>query len=104
MLKRTLILCALLLGVNCIPVAYSQYSELKEYGLKGKVKSMIRRVYQITDEKTNPDKIDTSKWISKTITYFNTSGNVDSMVNYSNGQNYDPPFDFGINCSKTFYF
>jgi len=92
------------LVLTCTGISFGQYSEWKEYGLKGKVKSMVRYHYYFKDELLNPDKIDTSKWSSKIFTYFNANGNVDSVIYYSNPKSYDPEYIGEIHCSKNLYF
>lgn len=84
---------------------FAQYSDLKEYGLKGKVKSMTRHHYLLVRENgSSIEPVNPEIWISKTITYFNKNGNIDSMTNCTNFQNYEPSIDRQTNYSRTIYY
>ncbi len=94
-----------LLSISSISVSFSQYSELREYGFKGRVKSMVTTQYQlITYKKDDYTPIDTSMWNWKSRLFFNTSGNVDSITGCVNYANYVPSDDNNTNCYKTLYY
>ena len=64
------------------------YSDLNEFGLNGKVKTIETSIFAFDNTKEIKENIETmnsSNWFNKTIVYYNKNGNIDSLyVNYLN--------------------
>ncbi len=89
-----------------VPVlGFSQYTEWKEYGLKGKVKTITSYHYQLVKQKGDsfvPE--DHSKWCYKITMCFSEQGNVDSIAYTYNYKNFVPSMPYPSITFKYFYF
>lgn len=80
------ILLIIVLFSSCNNYAQSDsYSELKEFGLKGNIKSITQMIFSDV-MKSGESYIpkDSTKWKIKTQIFYNSNGNCDSIINYSN--------------------
>lgn len=78
----------LIIGLFSSHINYAQsdnYSELKEFGLKGNIKSITQMIYSdVLQSGENYTPKDSTKWKIKTQIFYNTNGNCDSIINYAN--------------------
>src|SRR5688500_9863895 len=78
------ILMTTFLAFSFVDCKDPQYSDLQEYGYKGKVKEEVRKYYYLSDEEdkdTNPDE--SSRFFTATYT-FHESGNLKTQVQENN--------------------
>ena len=78
------------MGSLClVSIIYGQFTDLKEYGLNGKVKTIEKTFYQFFEEK-NGELVpaDSLKFFKKEKVYVNRSGNIDSLKRHANYANY----------------
>jgi hypothetical protein len=78
-----------LLYTLCINFSHAQFTDLNEYGFKGKVKIATTTSYQLL-KTVNGQLVpeDTTHWYRKEVIYFDQKGNIDSVIQSSERKYY----------------